>query len=49
MVSEDRLPFSFEAEQAVLGAVIIEPRILEEVLIPILKTEYFQMEQHRKI
>lgn len=49
MVSEDRLPFSFEAEQAVLGAVIIEPSILDEVLNPILKPEYFHIEQHRKI
>ncbi len=49
MVSEDRLPFSFEAEQAVLGAVIIEPSILDEVINPILKPEYFHIEQHRKI
>lgn len=49
MASLDRLPYSFEAEQAVLGAVIIEPDLLDDVLAPILRPEYFNMEQHRRI
>ncbi len=49
MASLDRLPYSFEAEQAVLGAVIKEPNLLEDVLMPILRPEYFNMEQHKRI
>lgn len=37
-----------EAEQAVLGALLLEPKALHEVNV-ILKTEYFQREAHRKI
>ncbi len=49
MVSEEKLPFSFEAEQAVLGAVVIEPNIIDDVLAHFLKPEHFYIEQHRKI
>lgn len=42
------VPFSFEAEQSVLGAVIIDYSVLD-TLIPLLRPEYFYMEQHRRI
>ena len=52
MALEDQLtgsvPFSFEAEQSVLGAVIIDYSVLD-MLIPLLRPEYFYMEQHRRI
>lgn len=52
MALEDQLtgsvPFSFEAEQSVLGAVIIDYSVLD-TLIPLLRPEYFYMEQHRRI
>jgi len=49
MAPTDKLPYSFEAEQAVLGAVIIDPNLLEEVIAPILRPEHFNMEQHKRI
>lgn len=52
MALEDQLtgsvPFSFEAEQSVLGAVIIDYNVLD-TLIPLLRPEYFYMDQHRRI
>ena len=52
MALQDQLtgsvPFSFEAEQSVLGAVIIDYSVLD-TLIPLLRPEYFYMEQHRRI
>ena len=43
-----RLPYSVEAEQAVLGAVIIDPKCLNEIAVQ-MKTEYFYIPQHREI
>lgn len=48
MELNERAPFSFEAEQSVLGAVIVEPSVID-ILIPLLRPEYFYMEQHRRI
>ena len=43
-----RLPYSVEAEQAVLGSVIIAPQCLNEIAVQ-MKTEYFYIPQHREI
>lgn len=43
-----RLPFSVEAEQAVLGALIIDPKCINEVATQI-KPEYFHIPQHKSI
>ena len=43
-----RLPFSVEAEQAVLGSIIINPSCLPDVATMI-KTEYFYLPQHKEI
>ena len=43
-----RLPYSVEAEQAVLGAIIIDPKCLNDVATSI-KAEYFYIPQHREI
>ena len=43
-----RLPYSVEAEQAVLGSVIIDPSCLNEIAVQ-MKTEYFYIPQHREI
>ena len=43
-----RLPYSVEAEQAVLGAVIIDPKCLNEIAVQ-MKTEYFYIPQHREV
>ena len=40
------LPYSLEAEQAVLGAILNDHESLEKIL-PILKAEYFYLPQHR--
>lgn len=40
------LPYSLEAEQAVLGAILNDSESLEKIL-PILKAEYFYLPQHR--
>ncbi len=42
------LPYSVEAEQSVLGAVLIDPNCINEIA-PILKIEYFYLPQHREI
>ena len=42
------LPFSLEAEQAVLGAVLLDPTCLSAVTM-ILKPEYFYLPQHKEI
>ena len=41
-----RLPYSVEAEQAVLGSVIIDPKCLTDIAT-LMKTEYFYIPQHR--
>ena len=43
-----RLPYSVEAEQAVLRSVIIDPQCLNEIAVQ-MKTEYFYIPQHREI
>ncbi|MBE6750687.1 MAG: replicative DNA helicase [Ruminococcaceae bacterium] len=43
-----RLPYSVEAEQAVLGSVLIDPKCLNEIAVGI-KTEYFYIPQHKEI
>lgn len=43
-----RLPYSVEAEQAVLGAIIIDPKCLNDVATSV-KAEYFYIPQHREI
>lgn len=43
-----RLPYSVEAEQAVLGSVLIDPSCLNEIAVQT-KTEYFYIPQHREI
>ncbi len=42
------LPYSLEAEQAVLGSILIDPDCMEEV-VSIVKQEYFFLPQHRAI
>ncbi len=42
------LPYSLEAEQAVLGSVLIEPACITQVLI-LVKPEYFYLPQHKAI
>lgn len=43
-----RLPYSVEAEQAVLGSILIDPKAFHEVA-PLVKTDYFYIPQHREI
>ena len=40
------LPYSVEAEQAVLGSVIIDPKCLNEIAEQ-MNTEYFYIPQHK--
>ena len=43
-----RLPYSVEAEQSVLGSVLIDPKCLNDIAVS-MKTEYFYIPQHREI
>lgn len=43
-----RTPYSAEAEQAVLGSIIVDPSCLNEIAVG-MKTEYFYFEHHQKI
>ncbi len=43
-----KLPYSVEAEQSVLGAIIIDPTSLDQIASSI-KPEYFYIPQHREI
>lgn len=43
-----RLPYSVEAEQAVLGSMIIDPNCINDVALSV-RPEYFYMPQHRQI
>lgn len=45
---EVRQPFSVEAEQSVLGSIIIEPKSLHHAAT-MLKAEYFYLPQHKEI
>lgn len=42
------MPFSIEAEQAVLGSVLIDPEVLSTVLT-LVRSEYFYLPQHKAI
>ena len=44
----NKMPFSLEAEQSVLGAIILDPDKIREVA-NVIKTEDFYLEQHRAI
>ncbi len=51
IISEEslrKMPFSMEAEQSVLGTVILDPEKLNEIA-PILRAEDFYLEQHTRI
>ncbi len=43
-----RLPYSVEAEQAVLGAILIDPKCLSEVAVS-MNADYFYLPQHKEI
>ncbi len=43
-----RLPYSVEAEQSVLGAILIDPKCLNDVAV-LMKTEFFYIPQHKEI
>ena len=45
---EGELPFSLEAEQAVLGSILLDPSCLNAVAMT-LKVEHFYLQQHRDI
>lgn len=45
---ERRQPFSLEAEQSVLGAILIDPAVLDE-LTGIIRADDFYLEEHRRI
>ena len=47
-VDEVNLPYSLEAEQAVLGSILLEPSCITQVLI-LVKPDYFYLPQHRAI
>ncbi len=42
------MPYSLDAEQAVLGAILIEPEAVSRA-IPLLKPDYFYLPQHKSI
>ena len=44
----EKLPFDFEAEQSVLGAVLINPDCISE-LLDLIKADHFFKEHHQKI
>ncbi len=43
-----KLPYSVEAEQAVLGAIIIDPQCMNQIAVN-MKSEYFYIPQHKEI
>ena len=43
-----KLPFSLEAEQSVLGAVLIDPNVMD-ALTGIITADDFMLEEHREI
>lgn len=47
-LDEVNMPYSLEAEQAVLGSILLEPSCITQVLI-LVKPEYFYLPQHRAI
>ncbi len=44
----DRLPFSNDAEQSILGAVLIDPAVMDEVVLAV-KPNYFYVPQNRAV
>ncbi len=48
LLSEGRQPFSVEAEQSVIGSIIIDPKCLNRAAT-MLKAEYFYIPQHAEI
>ena len=42
------LPFDIDAEQAVLGSILIDPVCINEVVV-LMQEEYFYLPQHREI
>ncbi len=47
-VDDVNMPYSLEAEQAVLGSILIDPSCITQVLI-IVKPDYFYLPQHKAI
>lgn len=47
-IDDVNMPFSLEAEQAVLGSILIDPSCITQVLI-LVKPEYFYLPQHKAI
>ena len=47
-IDSGRLPYSVDAEQAVLGSMIIDPNCINDVAVQV-RTEYFYIPQHREI
>lgn len=45
---DTNLPYSLEAEQAVLGSILMEPSCINQAVIYV-KSEYFYLPQHRSI
>ncbi len=43
-----RVPYSVEAEQAVLGSVLVDPSCLSEIAVT-MKSDYFYIPQHKEI
>ena len=43
-----KLPYSVEAEQAVLGSVLVDPACLSDIAVQ-MKTDYFYIPQHKEI
>ncbi|MBO4584746.1 MAG: replicative DNA helicase [Clostridia bacterium] len=49
MAYEDiKFPYSLEAEQAVLGAIVVEPDLINEIAL-ILRPDYFYIQEHAAI
>ena len=42
------LPYSLEAEQSVLGAVLVDPNKINEIA-DVLKPEYFYLPEHQSV
>ena len=47
-INDGELPFSLEAEQAVLGSILLDPSCLTTVSL-VIKTDYFYLPEHREI
>ena len=47
-IENGELPYSLEAEQAVLGSILLDPSCISSVTM-VLKPEYFYLPQHKAI